>query len=132
MRRMTAIVLGTCILLSGCAPSAEDRYATEIAGSFQSSVMAVTEASAAGDPQSALARLDELQDSLLTAFDAGSVPQSRFDDMTAAIALVRADLELAVIQSAEVVTDDDDDDDAPDKPGNSDKPDKPEKPDKDD
>lgn len=125
MRRITLIVLGTCILLSGCATTANDSYSTDTADALQGSVLAVSEASAAGDPESALAYLDELQALLLKAYDDGSVTQSRFDDVSAAIALVRTDLELAVNQPVEDVTEDDE---PSDDPGKSDRPDKPEKP----
>ncbi|MDJ0334717.1 hypothetical protein QMG83_05720 [Salinibacterium sp. G-O1] len=66
-------------------------------------MLAVTDASAAGDPVSALARLDELQAALLDANAKGTVEQSRFDSISAAIALVRADLEKAIAAQVEVV-----------------------------
>ncbi|MGV8971732.1 MAG: hypothetical protein ACOH10_05380 [Rhodoglobus sp.] len=66
-------------------------------------MLAVTDASAAGDPASALARLDELQAALLDANAKGTVDQSRFDSISAAIALVRADLEKAIAAQVEVV-----------------------------
>lgn len=122
MRRITLIVLATCILLSGCA--AKDSYSTDTAGALQGGVLAVSEASAAGDPVAALARLDELQASLLDAYGAGSVTKPRFDGITAAIEQVRADLELAISQQVEVPKDED----KPDKPDEPDKPDKPDKP----
>lgn len=117
--RITLIVLGMCILLSGCATTANDNYSTDTADALQGSVLAVSEASAAGDPESALAHLDDLQASLLDAYGAGSVTKPRFDGITAAIDLVRADLELAISQK--VRTDED-------KHGKPDEPDKPDKP----
>ena len=120
-RRITLIVLGTCILLSGCATTANDSYSADTADALQGSVLAVSEASAAGDPESALARLDDLQALLLDAYGAGSVTKPRFDSITAAIDLVRADLELAI--SHQVPT-------GEDKPGKPDEPDTPDKPDK--
>ncbi len=103
MRRIAAVVLGVSLLLSGCATQPENPYAGATAESLQTSVLAVTEASAAGDPAAALARLDELQAALLDAKAKGTVEQSRFDSINAAIALVRADLEQAIAAQVEVV-----------------------------
>jgi predicted small secreted protein len=131
MRRITAIVLATCIVLSGCATDdGSGTYDTATADALQSAVLSVTEASASGDPDSALTRLNELQATLLGAYTAGSVSQARFDMVTAAIDQVRADLELAIRESTG--TTDDESDSIPEKPGKSDKPEKPGKPGKDD
>ena len=113
-----AIALG--LGLAGCA--APPAYTTEAAGVLQSSVLAVTEAAAAGDPASGIARLDELQVAVDAQLASGGIDQARYDRISAAIALVRADLQAA-IDEATVTTDDSG-------PGNSDKPGKPDKPDK--
>ena len=124
MHRISAMVLATCILLSGCAASPVDTYTSQTADALQSGVIAVTDASASGDPASALARLDELQATLLDAYAKGTVVKSRFDSISAAIDLVRADLERAISAQADVVTNTNKVDTNPGKPGKSDKPDK--------
>ncbi len=124
MRRIAALLLGTCILLSGCAASPGNTYDSRTATLLQSGVSAVTDASASGDPAAALTRLNELQATLLDALAKGTITQSRFDSISAAIDLVRADLELAISQKAAVVTDKNKDKSntpKPDKSDNSDK-----------
>ena len=119
---VAAIMLSLGVGLGGCAAPEPVSYTPEAAQALQGSVLSVTEAAAAGDAESALARLAELEAALLDQLARGAIDQARFDSVTAAIALVRADLELAIEQDAEPVEPDNSG------PGNSDKPDKPDKP----
>ncbi len=119
MRRVWTLLLASCLLLAGCAASPDQDYASETVATLQAGVLAVTEASASGDPAVALDRLDELQASLLEEYETGTVSEARFASVSAAISLVRADLERLVNEQ-----------DEENAPGNSDKPGKPDKPEK--
>ena len=126
MRRI-AVVGALLLALSGCAQQSGPDYGPDTAAGLQAGVLSVTESAAAGDPDAALARLDELQASLLEQQDAGAVSQSRFESISAAIALVRADLELA-IRERDAAEESENSGPGNSGPGNSDKPGKPEKP----
>ena len=131
MARAAAIVIGLCVLLAGCAtvPTTTypaETYASETAAALQAKVLSVTDAAASGDPDTALIRLDELQATLFDEFAKGSVTQARFDSISAAIGLVRADLDLLIREQAS------DDAPTPSNTGKPGKPDKEDKPDKDD
>ena len=117
MRRVSALLLAACLLLAGCAASPEKNYPSEVVATLQAGVLAVTEASASGDPAAAMDRLDELQATLLDANAKGTVTEARFTSISAAITLVRADLERVI--SAQVETS------VPKENGNSGKPEKP-------
>ncbi|MBC7589841.1 MAG: hypothetical protein H7226_02200 [Salinibacterium sp.] len=125
MRRLSVVLVVVGLLLSGCASSSETQYP---AATLQAAVLAVSDASAAGDPSAALTRLDELQASLLDERARGTVDQARFDSVSAAIELVRTDLERAIAEQAEVVRKQTEDDNR----RNSPEPEKPGKPEKDD
>lgn len=91
------------VALTGCVgtgapvqtPTAS-AYPSTVASRLQSAVLAVSSASAAGDPTAAIARLDELAATLADARARGEVTSARFESITASLALVRADLEAAV------------------------------------
>lgn len=119
---LTAFVL--VVGLAGCAPSGGG-YSATTAQTLQSDVLSVSEAAAAGDPATALARLDELDARLLDLLAKGAVDQARFDSVSAAIALVRGDLEAAIAAQSESTGNNGNGNGKPDKPG------KPEKPGKD-
>jgi hypothetical protein len=125
MRRAAAIMIGMCVLLAGCAASPDTTYTSDTVATLQTKVLSVTDAAASGDPESALARLDELQATLLDEFARGTVNQARFDSISAAIGLVRADLDLLIREQSS-------DDETDRAPSNSEKPEKPEKSEKDD
>ena len=125
MRRVWTLLLAGSLLLAGCAASPDQDYAAEAVATLQAGVLAVTEASASGDVAGALDRLDELQASLLAEYEMGTVSEARFASVSAAIALVRADLERLMIEQ-----DEEDRLGNSDKPGKPDEPDKPDKPDK--
>lgn len=118
MRHAAVLAAATIVLalaLSGCAGSATpattptaSSYSPDVASRLQSAVLSVT-SSAEVDPIAALARLDELATMLADARARGEISAARFESISAAIALVRTDLEAAVAQ-----------DDS--KPGKTDKP----------
>ncbi|CAN5319765.1 hypothetical protein BH09ACT5_BH09ACT5_19730 [soil metagenome] len=120
VRRIGLVVaLALSLGLAGCAAPTTDDYPAATAQALQARVLTVTEAAASGDATAALARLDELEAALLDAHARGTVDDGRYESITAAIALVRADLEAVVAEESTAPA-----------PGNSDKPQKPGKPDK--
>ena len=121
---VTAIILS--LGLAGCAAPEPASYTPEAATALQDAVLTVTEAAAAGDPEAALARLSELEATLLDQLARDAIDQARFDSVTAAMALVRGDLELALQKAEEEALPEE----SHDGPGNSDKPGKPGKPEK--
>ena len=101
---LAAGLLSVAILLTGCAtpqaPAATptvSAYPSDVASRLQSAVLSVSSSAAGGDPTSALARLDELTATLADARARGQVSAARLDSISAAIALVRTDLEAAIL-----------------------------------
>ena len=94
MQRAFLVVVGiaTMLTISSCA-SPYDEATKE---GLRQHVIAVSEASAAGDWQGAIAGLDVLADELSAARDAGKVDDSRFQSIVGAMELVRSDLEQAI------------------------------------
>lgn len=103
--------LACAIALTGCAstgaPSSTPRasapqasgqahYSPEVAARLQSEVLSVSSAAAAGDPATALARLDELSAALADAKANDQLTAARFESISTSIDLVRSDLEAAV------------------------------------
>jgi hypothetical protein len=88
---MLAATLG----LSGCAVETTG-YSEQAARPLQEQVLAVANGAAAGQPSESLTRLDELVASLKDARARGTVSSERYASITAAIALVRGDLEAAI------------------------------------
>jgi hypothetical protein len=98
--------LACVIALTGCAStgapsstpraSTQSQYSSDVAARLQSEVLSVTSAAAAGDPATALARLDELSAVLADAKANNQVTAARFLSVSASIDLVRGDLETAV------------------------------------
>jgi len=134
MRRAAAVLaIALALALVGCAPAPS--YTVEASQVLQASVLAVTETAAAGDPETALTRLDELQTALDAQLASGGIDQERYDSVSAAMGLVRTDLQAAVeseLAEETAVTPDDSGPGNSEKPGKPDKPEKPEKPGKDD
>ena len=128
MRRVAVTFIAIAFsvgVLAGCTP-APTTLSEEVSTDMQSGVVAVAEAAAAGDSVSALARLDELQQTLDAALTAGEVSAERADGIQAAIDTVRADLVPTPEPTVEPVpeptaepgvTDDGEDDDSG--PGNN-------------
>ncbi len=111
MKRQNRAAVGALMLiafsLAGCsspAPSptptpsvsSPPQYAPAAAARLQAAVLSVTAAASSGDPSAALARLDEVASLAADARAAAEITVSRLQDITASIALVRADLEAAI------------------------------------
>lgn len=130
MRRAIAATLAALLALglAGCSPQHDAAYPPSSAETLQTGVLAVSEAASAGDAESALTRLDELQAALLDCKARGAIGDARFDSISAAIALVRADLESVVAEQNSTENPDDSPGKSDSKPGKPDKPDKPDKP----
>ena len=95
MRRLTAAAVALALgasILAGCTP-APTALSPQVSTDMQSAVVAVAESAAAGDPTTALARLDELQQRLDAALAAGDVTQERAAAIQSAIDAVRAGLQ---------------------------------------
>lgn len=116
---MLAGLLAAALILSGCAGTEVPKstptaaaYPSDVASRLQSAVQSVS-SSAADDPTTALARLDELTATLADARARGEVSAARFHSISAAIVLVRADLEAAIAAQNDL------------QPGTNDTPEKP-------
>jgi ribosomal protein S20 len=114
-----AAVALTAGALAGCAVTPGD-ISSGTAAELQTTVVAIAESAAAGDPAGALAQLDALQQQLDAAVADGSVSAERAAAIQSRMDLVRADLQPPPVVEpttepapAPAVTDggDDDDDD---------------------
>lgn len=94
-RVFAAVMLAATLGLSACAVEATG-YSEQAARPLQEQVLAVANGAAAGQPDVSLTRLDELAASLKDARARGTVSSERYASITAAIALVRGDLEAAI------------------------------------
>lgn len=97
MRLRMAMVSSAIVVavLTGCAQQST-QYPAETASALQSQVLLVSESAAAGDPRTALVRLDELEASVKDALARETITQERYDSIIASISLVRVDLENAI------------------------------------
>ncbi|GAA1689331.1 hypothetical protein GCM10009792_06860 [Microcella alkalica] len=96
-RRISAALTGGALvvgLLAGCVPGSS--YDADTAAQLQQHVLAVSDASAAGDWATTRTRLLELEASASTALARGEITQQRFDAIMSALALVRADVDAAI------------------------------------
>jgi hypothetical protein len=103
MRRLTAAAAALALaaaILAGCAPG-PTALSSQVSTDMQSAVVAVAESAAAGDPTTALAHLDELQQKLDAALAAGDVTAERAAAIQSAIDAVRTDLQPAPAPSVE-------------------------------
>jgi hypothetical protein len=91
--------LAVAVVLSGCASPADD-YGQGTAERLQAAVLQVTDAAASGDFTEALTSVAELEVTLADARARGDVTEERFESISAAIALVRTDLEAAIAAEA--------------------------------
>ena len=105
MRRATVIagLLVGALMLTGCvgngrptATPTTSSYSSAAASRLQSAVLSVSSSAAGGDPAAALSRLDELTVTLADARARGEISAARLDSISAAMALVRADLQAAI------------------------------------
>ena len=103
--------------LAGC--TAEPDLAAEQSQAYRAQVVAIAEASAAGDFAGAIAALDALQAEIDAAVADGTLTDEREQRIREAMALVRADLDAAIAAAtppepapSEAVDDGTDDDDA--------------------
>lgn len=129
-RRAIAAASVTLALVGGLAAcTAEPDLAAEQSQAYRAQVVAIAEASAAGDFAGAIAALDALQAEIDAAVADGTLTDEREQRIREAMILVRADLDAAIAAATppepvptetaptETVDDDDDDDDSG--PGNS-------------
>jgi hypothetical protein len=94
-----AVVVGVA-LLAGCGRAAPDLGA-RAAGRLQADVLAVSQASAAGDLVGARARLTTLTDDVAAARTAGQLSAQRKRAIDASVVLVAADLSVLQRQAAD-------------------------------
>ncbi|MET1043188.1 MAG: hypothetical protein ABWX59_03575 [Microbacteriaceae bacterium] len=94
-RQLITLALAGTLLLGGCA-SNQPTFDPAAAEDLQASVLAVSEASASGDLQGALTRLDELTVAVNDALARGAITPERHQAIVSAIDLVRADLAAAI------------------------------------
>ena len=83
------------LMLSGCSGH-PDPYPAKTAANLQSEVLAVTRSSATGDYTAAMRQLDELTVSLKDRLARGTLGRDRYNSISAAVTLVRGDLEAAI------------------------------------
>jgi len=86
------VALLAALALSGCGPV----YDQETADGLREHVVTISEASAAGDWQSAVTELDILAKEAARAREAGELDSERFEKIALAMELVRQDLEAAI------------------------------------
>lgn len=117
---VVALALGVALALSACAPSND-----EVQAELHASVVQTAERAAAGDFAGALAELALLEGEVDAALEAGRIDASQGAEITAAVELVRADLEAAAAAATPTPTPAPEeagtDDDAPGNSGDDDK-----------
>jgi colicin import membrane protein len=94
-----SLMLAGALALSGCSSPANtsaNAYPPATAQALQSQVLAVSQTAADGDFAGSLTVLDELDASVKDALARGTIGKDRYASISAAIALVRSDLESAV------------------------------------
>ncbi|MHA6668783.1 hypothetical protein ACX3O0_07915 [Homoserinimonas sp. A447] len=96
---LTAVVFVVAVALTGCAPQ-QSGYGADTAELLQGEVLEISELSAGSDFAAALLALSELEVSLKDARARGLLTEERFESITAALALVKADLEAAIAAQA--------------------------------
>lgn len=119
-RRAIAAASVTLALVGGLAAcTAEPDLAAEQSQAYRAQVVAIAEASAAGDFAGAIAALDALQAEIDAAVADGTLTDEREQRIREAMILVRADLDAAIAAAtppepapSEAVDDGTDDDDA--------------------
>lgn len=104
----TASAITMALLLGGCSTSGEN-YDNDAATRLQERVAVATSSAAAGNHATSLTALAELEVELRDALARGLITQERFDSITAAIALVRADLDAAIAETTPPPEESDDD-----------------------
>jgi hypothetical protein len=99
-----AVIVTLAVGLSGCATSATPgTFASLAAPKLQAAVLEVTQATYDGDFAQAAAHLDALEVSTIAAYARGELSESRFNAIMMAIALVRADLDEAILANTQQV-----------------------------
>jgi hypothetical protein len=96
---MLTTLFAVTIGLTGCAGQQSD-YGSETADRLQGEVLEVSTLSAQADFAGALLALTELDVELKDARARGDLTEERYESVTAAAALVRADLEAAIAAQA--------------------------------
>jgi hypothetical protein len=99
-RAFAAIAMAAVLALGGCA--ADDGYSDAAAHALQDGVFAVTQLSSQGDYAGALTALADTESRLAEALASGEISQERADEITAAIAGVRGNLNALIAQQQPV------------------------------
>lgn len=94
---LLAAAVVASLLLSGCAPT----YDQATQDSLRGYVVSISEASVAGDWQTAIDDLDTMALEVAKAQGAGKLGAERLESITRAMELVRQDLEAAIAAAAE-------------------------------
>jgi hypothetical protein len=113
-RAIAAAALALVLALGGC--STGDEYPEATAQSLQEGVLAVSQASAAGDYAGASLALDDVAARLAAALQAGDITDERAREIAMAIELVRTDLQTLIAAQQPVVEEDTSPGKGPDKP----------------
>ena len=92
-----AVAVTAALALASCAPN----YDAATRDGLRQHVVAVAEASAAGDWNAALSGLDVMAAQLSDARAAGKIDEERFDSILLAMELVRQDLATAIAAAAD-------------------------------
>ncbi|MDQ0576533.1 hypothetical protein [Agromyces albus] len=92
-----AVAFTATLSLTSCAPA----YDEAAKDNLREHVVAVAEASEAGDWQAALSGLDAMAAELADARAAGNVSDERFDTIALAMELVRKDIDAAIAAAAD-------------------------------
>jgi hypothetical protein len=96
---VVAVLFAVTVGLTGCAGQ-QSGYGSDIADRLQGEVLEVSTLSAEADFAAALLALTELDVELKDARARGEITEERYESVTAAAALVRADLEAAIAAQA--------------------------------
>ncbi|WP_349898455.1 hypothetical protein [Parafrigoribacterium soli] len=100
MRKSALGVVALAVSLALCSCQAQPSdYSTATARPLQEQVLSVADGAASGQFDVSLTRLAELSARLKDARARGTVTEERYASISAAIALVRSDLEAAVAQA---------------------------------
>ncbi len=112
---LLAVALAAALALAGCAPAAPAPDAA-VSAQLEQTVLVISEAVAGDDWTAADRALEVLEGQVEAALAAGGLTAARADEIRAAIAVLRADVEAALDQPVETPSPTPSDEN--DKPGN--------------